>query len=271
MARPIFRKSALDRLASPEQLDQLMQVTSPRAWIALAGLGLLLLMALLWGLLGSVSTTVAAQGVLIRQVQPLKSTHAGVVERFLVRSGDEVEKGQKLVELSRGKERSYVVSPLHAHVLQRTSKAGENVRQGASLLLLEPVDQRLWARLYVPVAEGYQVEREMSAQVWPASVKKDEFGYILGRVASAAKFPITQAEMLDRLKNEGLVRQLSAAGPCLQIIVELTPDPNTVSGYRWSSGKGAPLPLYSGTPCQAQIVISKRRPIQLVFPSKGGS
>ena len=38
----IFRKVALERLSSPEQLDQLMQVTSPKGWLALAGLGALL-------------------------------------------------------------------------------------------------------------------------------------------------------------------------------------------------------------------------------------
>ena len=40
MTRQIFRKAALTRLASPDQLDQLMQVTSPRSWIALAGFAL---------------------------------------------------------------------------------------------------------------------------------------------------------------------------------------------------------------------------------------
>ncbi|MEY4095680.1 MAG: hypothetical protein RLZZ53_2879, partial [Acidobacteriota bacterium] len=36
----IFRKVALDRLASPEQLDLLMEVTSPRSWIALVAVAL---------------------------------------------------------------------------------------------------------------------------------------------------------------------------------------------------------------------------------------
>ena len=35
----IFRKVALERLSSPEQLDQMVQVTNPKGWLALTGLG----------------------------------------------------------------------------------------------------------------------------------------------------------------------------------------------------------------------------------------
>ena len=50
MSQPsnIFRKVSLERLASPEQLDQLMRVTDARGWVALAGLGLILLTAVGW-------------------------------------------------------------------------------------------------------------------------------------------------------------------------------------------------------------------------------
>src|SRR5579872_6965820 len=59
----IFRKSALDRLATPEELDELMRVTSPRTWLALFGLAVLLLAGIIWSALTSVTTTVSAEGV----------------------------------------------------------------------------------------------------------------------------------------------------------------------------------------------------------------
>jgi len=60
----LFRKQALERLSSPEQLDQLMQVVAPRSWLLLAGLGLLLTTLLLWGVFGKITTTVQGRGVL---------------------------------------------------------------------------------------------------------------------------------------------------------------------------------------------------------------
>ena len=47
--RSVFRKVSLDRLASPEQLDQLMQITTPKGWVALLALSVLLLTAIVWG------------------------------------------------------------------------------------------------------------------------------------------------------------------------------------------------------------------------------
>ena len=62
----LFRKKAIDKLSSPEQLDTMMQVTSPGGWIALAGLGVILLFAVVWSVVGSIGIRVEGQGILIR-------------------------------------------------------------------------------------------------------------------------------------------------------------------------------------------------------------
>ena len=153
-------------------------------------------------------------------------------------------------------------------MLNRNAKEGDPVKKGAPLMMLENLEDPLLARLYIPVSEGYQVESKMSVHVWPANVKKDEFGYLKGRVVSAAKFPITRQELVDRLQNEDLAGELLAGGPKLQILVELIPA-ETKSGYQWSTTYGPPLQLYSGTPCQGQIIIARYQPINLVFPAMG--
>ena len=61
MRRQIFRKVALERLSSPEQLDVLMQITSPAGWLALAALVALLLVGVLWSVLGIVELPVAGR------------------------------------------------------------------------------------------------------------------------------------------------------------------------------------------------------------------
>lgn len=58
----VFRAAALERLSSPEQLDERMQVVSPRGWLALAALGALLLAVVLWGCLGRIAVEVHARG-----------------------------------------------------------------------------------------------------------------------------------------------------------------------------------------------------------------
>lgn len=98
----VFRKAALDRLSSPEQLDLTMRVTSPQSWIALAGLGLLLLAVVIWSFAGTIPTRVNAQGVIIRPggVLEVYAQGAGPVEQVLVTAGETVAAGQVVARLA---------------------------------------------------------------------------------------------------------------------------------------------------------------------------
>jgi HlyD family secretion protein len=66
----IFRQSALERLSDPEQLDRLMLVTSPRGWLSLAAVCLVMATALGWSVFGRVPITVSGQGILLESGVP---------------------------------------------------------------------------------------------------------------------------------------------------------------------------------------------------------
>jgi HlyD family secretion protein len=97
----IFRKAALDRLSSPEQLDQLMQVTTPKAWLALATCCVLVLIAVAWGIWGSIQVNVYGRGILIKHGGVFVATAFGdgrVIE-IPVKEGQKVTNKQLLVRL----------------------------------------------------------------------------------------------------------------------------------------------------------------------------
>lgn len=62
----IFRRESLERLSSPEQLDQLMQIVSLRSWIPLVSLSSLLLLGILWSIFARIPITATGRGLLIR-------------------------------------------------------------------------------------------------------------------------------------------------------------------------------------------------------------
>jgi HlyD family secretion protein len=98
----IFRKVALDRLSSPEQLDQLMRVISPLGWLALLPLVGLILIAVLWGWFGSVPIKVFGQCVLINPVglADVNSLSGGRVTEVSVRVGDTVKVDQVVARVA---------------------------------------------------------------------------------------------------------------------------------------------------------------------------
>jgi HlyD family secretion protein len=405
----IFRKVALERLSSPEQLDQLMQVTNPQGWLALTGLCALLAAALLWGLFGSVPTETTGEGILLRQggVSDLVAAGAGQVEEVQVAVGDVIEKGQVVAKIhqelllrqiddSRTKEANLqaeyqavvrsseeqkrlrlrdlaqqrtnlertiatlaknvtlleerlgaekkllddglithqtylgteqslntsrdqlassrlelnglelkdlaaqqqidqqletrrnairdleiqvredraklaenvgVVSPFSGRVLELLVVRGDVVSPGTPILSVEVLSEDLIAVLFVPAADGKRIHPGMAARVSPTTVKREEYGFLEGRVTWTAAYPSTSRGMIRLLGNEALVAKLMKEGPPLQINVALERDPRTPTGYRWSSSRGPNLKISSGTLTTGSIIVKQDRPMSLVIPT----
>ena len=407
-ANRIFREVALERMSSPEQLDQLLRVTTPRTWLALIALVVFLAASVAWGYFGAVSTRVTAAGVLIRPggVQNVVPLGAGQVLDIRVGVGDHVAVGQVIgtvaqpamlerikiaksqlenatrqrdqmrrvrsdrsrlqleflkreranvereiadlaeqagsiqeqipvdeellakglitkqqvtqtkeklgatqadisarrvrlsqldaTEFQTGTEsieanlaqenriadltrevalmekqletESTVVSPYAGQVLEMKVSAGSLVEVGTPIISLHPDVDRLEAVVYVPADKAKDVRPGMDAELLPTTVKREEYGFIRGKVVFASDYPATEAAFMRIFENAPLLRALSAGGPVTEIRVNIAVDNSTPSGYRWSSRHGAPIKLTGGTLCIADIVTRTDRPIDLLFP-----
>ncbi|MGE5244847.1 MAG: NHLP bacteriocin system secretion protein [Betaproteobacteria bacterium] len=102
MGEELFRKSALDKLASPERLDVLMEVTSPKGWLALITMGAVLAGVLVWSIFGSIPERIDGQGILIRGggLRQLRASGDGTLVKFAVQLNDEVKVGQVVGQIS---------------------------------------------------------------------------------------------------------------------------------------------------------------------------
>ncbi len=58
MSNSIFRKSSIDRMNSPEQLNEYIRVARPGVWLVLAAIILLLIGVIVWSIFGSVTSVV---------------------------------------------------------------------------------------------------------------------------------------------------------------------------------------------------------------------
>ena len=97
----MFRKQALERLSSPEQLDQLLKVVNPRAWLPLATAGSLVFVAVVWSVFGRLPLKVNGEGVLIypHRVVPFEAPSGGQIVTISVQAGDRVKKGDIIATL----------------------------------------------------------------------------------------------------------------------------------------------------------------------------
>lgn len=311
MSQKIFRETSLEGLSSPEQLDQLIKVTSPRAWLVLAALSLILASVVAWSVLGNITTKIEGKGILLNNggVVSLEHHTAGQVIDVRVKSGDMVKKGEIIARIAcpelekqvnllldtisqlessqrtassdyqsainqieqLRKEMIYqsqVISPIEGRILSLNIRKGSLVKPGETLAAIEQYGStvRLEAVIYVPAEVGEDIQPGMEARISPSMVNKEEYGYMLGRVIAVADYPSTPETMMQNLGNEALVTQLAGSGAPLKVQIELTPDNNTVSGYKWSSPDGPPTSITSGKLVQGQVVIKKEKPISKVIP-----
>jgi len=99
----LFRKEALERSSSPERLDQIMQVVSPKKWLPLVALGSLVAVGVGWSIVGRIPITISGQGVLIypSDVLDVQSPGSGQLLAINVHVGDFVNKGEVLATIDK--------------------------------------------------------------------------------------------------------------------------------------------------------------------------
>lgn len=97
-----YRKAALDRLASPEQIDELMKMTTAKDWVPLLATVLVLSTVGVWAFSGSLPTKAAGQGVIVRTggVFSVATLHGGMITALHVKVGDSVKANQVVARVA---------------------------------------------------------------------------------------------------------------------------------------------------------------------------
>ncbi|HEX3450753.1 MAG TPA: hypothetical protein VHS97_21035, partial [Isosphaeraceae bacterium] len=185
---------------------------------------------------------------------------------------------------------SRVVSKVHGHVAEVLSARGELVHEGSPVVLLHTprVDLGIAEAgplydsiLFVPAAEGKKIGLGDDVEVSPTTVKREEHGFIKGKVVAISELPATRLAMEATLEHPQLVDAFLrryAPGVLLRVDVKLNEratasasvasplQPVRGNRFEWSSSSGRAQSLKTGTMCKAAIVVEKRQLISLILP-----
>jgi HlyD family secretion protein len=161
---------------------------------------------------------------------------------------------------------SAVAAPVAGRVTEIKVSDGAVVAAGMPIASIQSGGEGLDLVLYVPPEHGKKVRPGMPVRIEPSTVRKDEYGTLLGEVASISEFPVTPQGMQAVLQNTALVQEFGAKGPPYAARVRLIEAEGASGRYRWSSGDGPPVTINAGTLARARITIKQQRPIALVIP-----
>lgn len=265
----MFRREALEHLNTPEGLDQLMEVTRPTGWLALLGLGAVVLLFAGWGFFWQLPTKLTTTGIVspIGGVENLVAPLGGQVQKLTVKTGDIVTPGEAVAQIvpTGGGTPVNVSAPDAGSVIAVSVNPGDFVDAVANVVTIEPVDKPLDLVLFVPLNKANQLRPGLEVQTTVSGISVSAFGFLKGTIQSVGTYPATKRDLQQALGTDEVVNQFSSAGPLIEVHVALKPDAKTKSGYTWSTPNGAPFPLTGGTFADSTVVLSKQTPFKIAF------
>jgi len=97
----LFRKTALDALSTPEQLNQPLQLLRPTQWLLLISLGSFSVTILLWSIFGKIPVRISGKGVLIQpnSLTVVQSETSGQVIDVPTQVGDCFAEGELMARI----------------------------------------------------------------------------------------------------------------------------------------------------------------------------
>lgn len=97
----IFRKTALDALSTPEQLNQPLQLVRPTQWVLLISLGIFSLTILTWSIFGRLPVRISGKGVLIKpnSLTVVQSEASGQIITISANVGDCLKEGSLMARI----------------------------------------------------------------------------------------------------------------------------------------------------------------------------
>ena len=159
-----------------------------------------------------------------------------------------------------------IYAPAAGRVTEIKGSLGTLLPAGQPVASLETAGEGFAVLVYVPPAEGKRVEAGMRALVSPVSAPRAKYGVMIGEVERISEFPTSIEGMTVVLRNRDLAQSLASKGPPYAGRIVLRRDPETSSGYAWTSPRAEGLTLTSGTLAGVEIQVSSEAPIALVIP-----
>lgn len=258
----LYRKSLLDKISSPEQLDKAVTIISPSFWIAAAGGGLIIIAVFVWALYAKLPVTLEAEGVYINRggIHTIYAGAAGTVESVSAVKGAYVNKGDVIVYIDGGS-REEIRAPFSGTLMSVNVSEGSAVGEDSIVCRIAQGDpEDMIVICYVPVREEQNIREGMRVMIYPSGAGKQEYGHMEATVASVDSFVTSDKDMQAQLGTEALAHEFCGDGAVAAVICEM------------KDGQGLNEKLsepYTAAMISAEIIIEEKTPFSVLFSGVG--
>ena len=148
---------------------------------------------------------------------------------------------------------------------------GYSVRQGEIVAgIVGELEGDILTNGIADLESGKNIKPGMEVRIYPSTVNKYEYGYILGKVTEV--YTAVGLTELTRLffDDENLAKGLAGSGTYIPFMIDVERDETTASGLKWSTDNCRDLGLPDDeTIVEIEVIIDNKRPIDMVIPYLG--
>ncbi|MBR1502371.1 MAG: hypothetical protein IJ618_00620 [Prevotella sp.] len=256
---------------SPSQMGNHLKITYVPTYLLATAISLLIAAFIVWGFLGNVSDKAYYSGVIFPKEGTTDITlpNYGVVRNMLVHNGDSVHVGQTVAMVSINGSYSFLTSTVNGLVIsvKGDSEPFEAFEPIVSIVKKGAANRQTQLIAYADNEAQRHLRIGMEAQVWPADEKRDEIGYVRGRITQVVRYPAKLIKVRQKLKSETLAKQLTGDGEDLvyEVQIDLRRAPNDSTNYDWSFGKPDDVSMEIGTYCSVLTETRRRSMFEYLF------
>ena len=267
----LYRKSSLERISSPDQLDTMLKISSPMSWLALAGATMIVVITIVWAFIGRIPMTVTTTGIVTSPdgTNAVYSNTAGTVTKVFVARGDKIYEKDVLMEVETDrKETVQILSDQVGFVGEIVAPEGSIITPNSEVLRLSPnTDSHQVVVCYVLTADAQKIKRGDNAYISLSSSDSKSYGHMVGRVINIDAGAASQNAQKKVLGSENnLNKSFSSDGKAVTAVTcELYPSDSSVRGYFWSNTKGDQLAVNNRDMCSVKIITKQVKPIEKLF------
>jgi len=268
----LFRKSSIEKLSSPEQLDKSIVVTSPMSWVVLLGIGLIIVCFVIWAFCGTMPTTLEARGIVSNGIytNSIYSDVTGIVENILVTEGETVDAGKVIATIIDEANTKHNVEASESCVITNIEiETGSKVNYTDELFGISPVSNNDgFIVFYVGLEQVPSIKIGMDVVINMPTFDNQKYGHMKGSIVHVDSMAATE-ESITRVmgKNESVLEYYGAMNqPVVAVTCKIEKDNESENGYYWSNENGEKLSVKYGNVADVKIVMDEKAPITKLIP-----
>ncbi len=265
----LYRKSSLEKLSSPEQLDKAIVVSSPLSWIVIVGVFGIIVAVIVWSIIGRVPVVVEATGIITapENISSIYSDNSGELVAMHKTKGDNIQVGDVIATINiQNGVTADIVSRQSGVLTKLLAVEEDEVFPGMEIARVTPyTEKEQMLTCYMGLMDADKLDIGMEVLIYPVSSDTQNLGYMEAEIINIGEYAANISNMSYVIGYDNLLQeQFIENGPVVAISCEIASGEDG-SGYLWSVDTEENISIKNGTFANVKIILEEYAPITRII------